>query len=361
MTTLHAANDPGYYSGPLINISPHSGDILWMIKSAFKTANWQIPFSGDGNAIVDALYNDILTNNTRNNVNSGNSPKIANSICNDLAWFVLETPNASPESGQLCIQLVSYVGGTLNIRAKWSSGGFANTGTATQVPPAITPGDEKLLIGAGPDNAPVGHPINSTVYTEYSMRFNMGLDDNAVNPRSWMTLWKNGTRHDVTFSFIIDFLAGLKGTDTYPYIAAMVYDQFLGGGVISPFDTLGAYVNIDSNNRGVATKFAANTRKMSATAPGLPFVDSLSGIYASSLVRGLGKNSVSGKECLAPLVVARHSSLPAATGIKGYSTYVFWSLKDMSLGDHLDVLGPKDYVYIGDLLAPWNSPNKCIP
>lgn len=361
MTTIHAANDPGFYIGSLINQNPHSGDILWMLKSAFKTAGWTVFYSGDGDAIVSA--SDILTNKTRNNNNSGNSPKIANSICNDLCWFILQTPNANPENGQLLIQLVQYLGGSIYIRAKWSVGGFDVTGSPGQVPGPNTPGDEQIICGRGPDSFPVGDPILPTAYTEYSYRFNMGIDDNSATPRAWMTLWANGSKDNVSCLLFIDYLLGLKGADTNPYIAAIVHDMGFLGGQIAPFNYLGQYTQIDLLPTGVATRFGTTlTHKMSATAPGLAYADTGPNVpYPRSLVRALGKNTVAGKECMAPMLIARHSSLATPNGIKGYSSYLFWSLKDMSLADHLDVTGVRDYVYIGDLLAPWNSASKCAP
>lgn len=358
MATIHTSNDIGFYVGSLINQNPHSGDILWMIKSALKTAGWTIVNSGDGD-LISVPAGDNLTSNARNNGNSGNSPKIPNSICNDGCWFIAKTPNAAPQQGRLCIQLVTYVSGVPNIRAKWSVGGFNSSFLPSFTPGPLAGGDEKLIIGSGTDGAPVGDPI-LPVGTEFAYRFNMGIDDDAASCRFWTTLWANGSKGNVSSLFYLDFLTGLKAPDVSPYVAAWKAD----GAGIQPFILLGNYQTIDSGLAGVAGRFGTTlVHKLAAMAPGFSNADVNGNVpaYTRSLVRSLGKQSMTGKECMFPVLYARHTSLAAPLGLKGAGSYLYWSMADRSLADHLDVVGIRDYVYIGDFMAPWTALEKCVP
>lgn len=353
MTYQSTASDTPY-SGNLYNLNPNAVDIMSILKASFKAAGFVVTQSGDGlstfSTSADILTNQTSTSGNQSNDGSGGRTKVANSIANDLAWFIVK-PNASAAfTGQLAVQLISFDSGTYQIRAKFSAGGFANATSATQTPAPTTGSDEKYCLGGGTDASPTG---SAFIYTDGAFRCNTTFDDAVATPRGWFGLWPQST--DSAMLLIMwDYGSNFGESDTYPYAVYGAVDASAADlARVADQTTL-------QNTAGWATKRGSGlTEKtgglyemgvgLSAGAPGGP----------------MGTNTFVSKDDLIPVHLHRCAeNLASPTGHKHYSTMIRWVPTNKPNADHFDAPtgGPaRDFVVFQKLALPWAVPGTpCV-
>lgn len=347
-----AADTP--YSGDLYNLNPNAVDIMSILKASFKAAGFVIAQSGDGLSTYSTSA-DILTNQTStsgNQSNNGNPGrnKVANSIANNSAWFIVK-PNASAtHTGQLAVQLIDFDSGTYQIRVKFSAGGFANATNATQTPAPTTGSDEKYCVGGGTDAAPTGAAF---LYTNGGFRCNTTFDDAVATPRGWFGLWPNST-DSAMFLLMWDYGSNFGETDTYPYAVYGAADS-----AAADFSSL-ANQTTTQNTKGWATKRASGlTEKTGALYE--------TGVGLSGAAPGgpMGTNTSVSKDDLIPLHLHRCAeNLASPTGHKHYSTMIRWVPTNKPNGDHFDAPtggDARDLVVFQKIALPWAVPGTaCV-
>lgn len=354
MTYQSTATDTPY-TGNLYNLNPNATDILSILKASFKAAGFVVTQSGDGLATFSTSA-DILTNQTStsgNQSNDGNPGrvKVANSIANNSAWFIVK-PNASAtHTGQLAVQLIDFDSGTYQLRLKFSAGGFANATSATQTPAPTTANDEKYCLGGGTDASPTGSAFS---YTNGAFRCNTTFDDAIATPRGWFGLWPNSS-NSAMFLLLWDYGSNFGESDTYPYA---VYGAV--GVTVAEFSKL-ADQSTTQNTQGWATRRGSGLTEKTG---GL--YESGVGLAFGSAPGGpMGTNTLVSKDDLIPLHLHRCAeNLASPTGHKHYSTMIRWVPTNKPNGDHFDAPtggAARDFVVFQKIALPWAVPGTaCV-
>lgn len=358
MTYQSTATDTPY-TGNLYNLNPNVRSILSILKASLKAAGFVVTKSGDGLATysssADILTNENLTDTTVTDPASNDGTtfaKIANSICNNRAWFIVK-PNASATfTGEWCIQLISFQS-TISLRVKFSPGGFAG-GSATQTPAPTTASDEKYNCGGGTNASPTGTAF--TTGGDGSFRCNTTFDNAVATPRGWFGMWNN-TTDTCCLMFIWDFVNNFGGTDTYPYLTSVKGNT---GGNDAAAAPIVADQTTQQNTNGWVTKrgtgIAEYTSALYPAANGLP---------ANGTVASLGVNTLGSLSDLMPVMYARCGfALGSPLGWKGTSTMIRWKPTARPNADHYDAPvggSTRDFVVVQDLALPWAvSGTACI-
>ena len=347
-----AADTP--YTGNLYNLNPNTRSVLSILKASLKDAGFTIPQSGDGLATYaasDILTNENLSDPTVANPASNDGAtwaKIANSICNNRAWFIAKPNAGATYTGEWCIQLISFAG-TLDIRAKFSPGGFG-VGTATNTPAPTTGSDEKYNCGGGTDASPTG--TSFTLGTgDGSFRANTTFDDAVATPRGWLGLWANAT-DGCCLLFTWDFVGNLGGGDAYPYVTAVRGNT---GSNDAAEATVFADQSTQQNTNGAVTKRGSGLAEY--TSGLFPMA---TGLTSSGTVGSLGVNTLGSISDLIPVMYARCAhALASPAGWKGISTMLRWKASARPNGDHYEAPvggAARDFVVIGGLVFPWAVP-----
>lgn len=347
-----AADTP--YSGDLYNLNPDAVDIMSILKASFKAASFVVTQSGDGLSTYSTSA-DILTNQTStsgNQSNNGNPgrEKVANSIANNSAWFIVK-PNASAtHTGQLAVQLIDFDSGTYQIRVKFSAGGFVNATNAAQTPAPTTANDEKYCVGGGTDASPTGSLFT---YSDGLFRCNTTFDDSISTPRGWFGLWPNAS-DSAMFLLLWDYGSNFGGSDTYPYAV------YAGVDVTAADLAKIADQSVTQDTQGWATKRGSGLTEKTG---GL--YEMGVGLSAGGPGGPMGTNTAAAKDDLIPVHLHRCAeNLASPTGHKHYSTMIRWVPTNQPNGDHFDAPtggDARDLVVFQKLALPWAVPSiPCV-
>lgn len=352
MAYISTVSSGALYTGTLYNLTPKRVEVLWILLSAFLAAGWRCVKSGDGlstyNSSSEGAITNVSTTDTTNyEPNDGSSyAKIAGSIANIRAWFVIKTPAAAAQQAELCFQLVASEGdfNDLEWRVKYSVGGFTGgSPSATRVPTAAA-GDERVLTGAGTDASPVG----GTALFDFDgqFRFNCFVDADTATPRMWARAWTSAT-DTVVFALTWDFTTGLKagGTDPSPYVVNCNPGTHARSG-----DT----TNVDVADFAFGTRYGTSgTTKCCAMYP--KFSD------GAEYMGGVGLSSIDSTEEPDYVLYVRPATAATHRGRKGVSTMCGWCATARSFADHLTISGVRSFVYVEKLWLPWPvSGTACV-
>lgn len=339
------------YTGNLYNLTPKRVEVLWILLSAFLAAGWRCVKSGDGASTYNSSSEGALTNvNTQvganDEPNNVGSPKIAGSIANLLAWFVIKTPAAAAQQAELCFQLVSSEGDLNDVewRVKYSVGGFTGGSPSATRVPAAAAGDEVVLMGGGDDASPVGGPPLFDFDGQF--RFNCFIDADSATPRMWARAWTSAS-DTILFALTWDLVTGLKAgaTDPSPYVV-----QCNPGGHTRSGDT----AKVDLADFGYGARYGTSaTTKFCAMSP--EFSD------GTTYMGGVGLSSIDSTEEPEYVLYVRPATAATRRGRKGVSTMCGWCATARSFADHLTISGVRSYVYVENLWLPWPvSGTACV-
>lgn len=350
MAFLQTISSGSWYTGNAYNLVPNQVEVLWTFLSLAVAAGWRVVQSGDGLATYSTSSGSAITNLSTTDTSTYSSndgstyAKIAGSLANNRAYFILAPAVAAPAQGQLAVQLISAGGSSLDVKLKFSAGGFNNASSALNMPAATGgTGDQVPLLGGGTDASPTGEGL---VVSNGSCRLNMGFDADPATPRAWCTLWDSAS-DQMRFGFLWDLVDQLLPTsDTYPYVVGAVPDDWRNR--FSTISTLG------TAGYGAATRFGGSgTTKVGLLTRHFPF--------ESVAYNALGVNSLNSRED--PLLVewARPSSAGGARGFKGASTMVRDAATARSNGDNLTATATREFVFANGLWVPWSIPGTaCV-
>jgi hypothetical protein len=341
MAYIQNVSSGSWYTGNAYNLTPLQVEVLWVLASLFVAAGWRVLQSGDGLSTYSTTDGSAITNISTTDPgyssNDGSTyAKIAGSLANNRAWLILATPAAAAVQGQLALQLISAGGSSLDLRVKFSAGGFANATSATTTPAATAgAGDQVLLLGGGTDASPTGTGL---VVSNGSCRMNAAVDNSTSTPRAWCTLW-DAASDTMRLGFVWDFVDQLlTASDTYPYVVGAVE-----GGWEDLFSDVAA---IGSSARCAATRFGGSaTTKVALLTRYFHF--------AATDFDAVGVNSLNSKEDTLLVEWARPSSAGGARGLKGASTMIRQRGTSRSNGDNLTTTITREYVHANGLWVPW--------
>jgi hypothetical protein len=345
MAYIQTISSGPWYTGNTYNLTPKQVEVLWILASLFVAAGWRVVQSGDGLSTYSTSDGSAITNvNTTDtstfSSNDGSTyAKIAGSIANDRAWLVLKTPAAAAAQGELGLQLISAAGSALSLRAKFSAGGFVAASHAQRLP-AATGGssDQVVLLGGGTDTSPTGTDI---VCVNGGFRFNGAVDDSTATPRAWATIWDSASdtmRLGGVWDFVTDLLTG---SDTYPYVVALVNDDWLA--------SFGDATNIAAAARGGATRFGGSgTTKVALLER--RFTE------GTRYIEAIGVNSLNSREDTIFPEWARPAAAGGARGLKGTSSVLRLRATARSSGDNLTTTITREFMHSNGLWVPWSIP-----
>lgn len=346
----------GTYTGNAFNLLAKPRDIWWVWLWLLPNSSWQIKQSGDGGSLYSSSSN-VFTNISFNQDDGGgnqtntNSPAIAGSLCNYNAYYVFSDPLGY---GQWCVQ-IAYLHDTAmlcNPRIRYSRGGFSN-GTATVAPSPITAGDEIVLFGAGTNSAPDA----SSTYSIFTGYTNMGIDNTATRPRSWLETHQVGGPYGGQWLFFTDPVKFLVQEDLNPIVT----------GVISPLpsETNIGLTSMDFNPlaKGNGTSTIATTfgSGLPVRVAGSTWSTAAGGFLQRNLgdaSQSLGDNSVSLTEDPIPVEWDRSIYMAQSNGggQKGQSDFFQWDTSQATR-DQLKTCaqGSDTFVLMGQLWVPYND------
>lgn len=360
MTYQNSCTDTGFYTGSTINQSCNTNELLWIAKSAIKKGAFEVRGSGDGDAVYSNAA-DILTNNNaysgapgsyQSNSGGGGDPKIANSCCNNLAYFIFGAKTgAADTASEWCVQLISFDETSHALRIKFSATGFGAVTSATVVPSAA---DEVVLAGGGTDASPTGANTN---FTSTSFRLNIIVDDDTATPRFWLATWANGT-DSTALVLAVDFITNKHSGDSFPY-GTYVHCDNSGAFLDDRLSEASTALNTLTAFNGLLTKRTGETLEKYCA---LLFAKLLSASITTA-ARALGLDTFVAKDPGMPLILFRTQDVASPNGWKGTSTLMRWLATPASNGDHGDLgdgAPTLDWVCVGDVWLPWMAASTCV-
>lgn len=314
---------------------------IFNLKTLLKSVGWTVPRSSDGTTY----------NSSGDQISSGGSG--ANGMDNASAWFVIQSPGATPR--QLCLQRWSTVGAGTSYawRIKYSkSAGFTGGSPgATRVPSAA---DEQLLLGAGTDASPTFNSLFGTA-TDGGFRHNL-LADNADGYSFASFAWTN-TAALPTHGFLFDPLTECASGDTYGlalYVNGTIASSANGG-------VAGAgCFQCESVFRNYGKMFGHKfDGTWSTTIVGCGLMCSNSGTLRSMSPYGLYTNG-EGKDDVFKIPVIHLNTGTNFGDWRGFSTLLRWSSCARATGSTLSVSGSKDRVILCDISLPWDGSTPTV-
>lgn len=335
-----------------VNGVPSTGAAsIYKLKTTLKAAGWTVPKSSDG-----STYNSSGDQITHAGIGAGGME-------NNKAWFVIESPNGEH---QWCFQRDSSDNKKWRVKVSSLDGFTGGTPDVFEVPSAT---DEQIMFGGGTDSSPT---FGTLFTTDGGYRFNVIAQDAAVGTGVpiygfWAFAVQVGVgiiemmiaQEPMDIDTIPELSSGTRAApvigDPDPCIYVCNYTGTSDERATKITTTLGQWASTTSPwkqwhrmnygdeawviNHACAYKTAASAEIL---AP-----------YGTSTT-GMASNPYNGADDCLPICTGRPSLLGASVGRKGFCNFLKMRTINKNFPDTINITTDA-YVYVGDLLVPWED------
>lgn len=300
--------------------SPATGSIaVYQLLTQLITAGWTKTKDSDG-----TTYSSGGTQ-----VTSGNTG--ANGLANNNAWFVVKHPTAN---NAFCFQRGTS-NGQWRISYCADDAFTAGSPSGTRIPAPGGTGVEVVFNGSGTDASPSFSSLFSGSDAAYKFHIIVG---GAAEGYSFLTFAHtiSSTNMAGGVVFFDKMVTGShSASDTDPYVVGCT-----GG-------TSAVFASFHQSNFAARAWFGALSNSADNRLLG---VWGYGGIVGNGVT--LGSNPFTSKDDLLPVPWMRST---AVNGWKGISTLFKWPSVIRTNFDTYDVSGTRDYVFINNMVVPWDG------